>query len=368
MDLIQFLKRIIKYITSTTVLVVLALLLTGCGTNRFEPHGWSGITLDNNKIFIGSGDGQLIILGAEGGNLIQTHPQNKENLHPIYSAPLLSNNGKTIFYGTYSKNDGGTIYSLQSGTLSPNWTKTFPGSIVGQPVLGNNLLIVSSSDGKLYAMEPETGTPKWVFQSDGKLWSSAALSEENSVFIGSLNKKFYAINLENGAKLWEFETDGAIVGTPLVNDSTVYFGTLNKTIHALDTKTGSEKWSRIGDHWYWAPLSLDNNVLYAGSMGGTVSALNLNTGLPLWEANVNGAILAPMLTLESLIVIATDEGQVTVLRKDSGLQTWDFPAGDSIRAKMANQGSRIYLITTEGEIKSLDAERGTSLWSRQRED
>ena len=144
--MIQFLKsiqkRIIQNITTITVFLLLAVLLMGCGTNRFEPHGWSGMTLDNNKLFIGSGDGQLIILGAEGGNLIQTHPQNKEDLHPIYSAPLLANNGKTIFYGTYSKNDGGTVYSLQSETLAPNWTKTFPGPIVGQPVLGNNLLIV----------------------------------------------------------------------------------------------------------------------------------------------------------------------------------------------------------------------------------
>ena len=199
MDLIQSLNIIVKTlsknITIFVVMFLLSVLLTGCGTDRFEPNGWGGITIDNNKLFIGSGDGQLIILDPKNGALLQSYPQNKENLHAIYSAPLISNNGKTIFYGTYSKKDGGTIYSLQSDTLTPNWTKAIPGSIVAQPIMADNLLLVSSSDGKLYAMEPETGNQKWVFESDGKLWSSAAWSEGNSVFIGSLNKKFYAINI-----------------------------------------------------------------------------------------------------------------------------------------------------------------------------
>ena len=44
------------------------------------------------------------------------------------------------------------------------WTATAPGEIVSPPLVGNDLVIVRTIDGKVIAFNAQTGEQKWVFQ------------------------------------------------------------------------------------------------------------------------------------------------------------------------------------------------------------
>jgi outer membrane protein assembly factor BamB len=44
------------------------------------------------------------------------------------------------------------------------WTATAPGEIVSPPLVGNDLVIVRTIDGKVIAFNAQTGEQKWIFQ------------------------------------------------------------------------------------------------------------------------------------------------------------------------------------------------------------
>ena len=45
--------------------LALVVILAGCGTSRFTPKGWSGIAIDGDDLYVGSGEGRIVLLEAE---------------------------------------------------------------------------------------------------------------------------------------------------------------------------------------------------------------------------------------------------------------------------------------------------------------
>ena len=65
-------------------------------------------------------------------------------------------------------------------------------------------------------------------------------------FIGSASQEIgnlHAVNAETGSEEWRFNTGGAIVSSPTVLDETVFVGNNDHNLYAVDTDTGNQQWA-----------------------------------------------------------------------------------------------------------------------------
>ncbi len=374
-----------------SILVLLLPLIASCGRGRFNAHGWSGLTIDGDVLYVAAGEGRVTALnisrdaGDNRGNperLWTPFPSvGQDSLGAVYGAPVLGAFAKdgvagsnTIFVATYEDpedNDkvNGNLFAIDATTGTQNWAASVPGPVVGSPTLVGNTLVVGTTHGFLYALALEADervlprTAWREFEADGKVWSAATVAND-TLYFATLGHTVYAVDATDGTELWNFEVGGAVVGSPLVMGGTVYVGALDRTLYALDANTGEQKWKFSGDNWFWSSPVSDGRTIYAATLGGTVYALDL-TGREVWSSpsKVSGPVLAAPVILSNTLIVATDKKQVHQLSLSDGREEWSIGIGGKVRADIVSQGERVYIIDTDGVIHALDADRRIELWT-----
>jgi outer membrane protein assembly factor BamB len=107
--------------------------------------------------------------------------------------------------------------SPYSGPSTPKvkWSYTTGGAIDSCPAIGaDGTTYAGSSDGKLYAMNPD-GSLKWSYTNGGEIHSSPAIRADGTIYIGNYDGKLYAINPDGSLK---WATGLEVISTHLESD------------------------------------------------------------------------------------------------------------------------------------------------------
>jgi outer membrane protein assembly factor BamB len=169
---------------------------------------------------------------------------------------------------------------------------------------------VSSQDGRVYALDADSGAQLWVSPVLGDMVQGGVAAEYTQfgadydlILVGTRNSStgnsFYGLNLADGTVAWSFDNGGGanaiglIGGTANVDWATnrVYFASRSRvggsanTVWCLSfTDSGASLvWARqLGD--VDGTLLLDSGRVYVGTNNGLVHALDAATGASLWAA------------------------------------------------------------------------------------
>ncbi len=152
-----------------------------------------------------------------------------------------------------------------------------------EPIVSDKTLLVGSScDGSLRALNTETGEVRWTFYTEGPI-RCAPVAWEGNVFVGSDDGFFYCLDLATGKELWKVRGAPAdrpdyrqlgnarlvsywpVRGGAVLHEGTVYFGagiwpSMGVFIHAVDARTGKPQWSNDKVS-YIKQVRLDHNDL-----------------------------------------------------------------------------------------------------------
>ena len=90
------------------------------------------------------------------------------------------------------------------------WAINLPDSIQSNPLLAGDTLYVTCNDGKLYALNVQTGKRRWLFAAKAAIVASPILSN-NVIYIGSTDKTFYAVEASSGRMKWHVDTPNPIL-------------------------------------------------------------------------------------------------------------------------------------------------------------
>ena len=97
----------------------------------------------------------------------------------------------------------------------------------------------SPDDTNLYAVDAETGTEQWAFETGRHVMSSPTVVD-GTVFVGSNDNNLYAVDTETGTEQWAFQTGDRVMSSPRVVDGTVFVGSEDNNLYAVDAGvTGS---------------------------------------------------------------------------------------------------------------------------------
>lgn len=243
------------------------------------------------------------------------------------------------------ESDGILYVPFQNGGLSAIsledyrelWRFPTEAGIWAQPLLVEEMLILSSIDHFLYAIDRLSGQPIWSIDLGGAV-ASTPLFANDRLYVGSFNKSFFEISLD-GAIVGEYATQNWVWGTPAIDENgIVYVADLSGYVHALDTGGLRERWSvQIAERGIRAgPLVYQERVIVS-SRDGKVYWLDRYDGelINAREIDDRPELLGDMLLLEPsetldideplLLVTSVHDGRLLIAFGVDGRQTWVYP-------------------------------------------
>jgi outer membrane protein assembly factor BamB len=156
--------------------------------------------------------------------------------------------------GDRNKDEGGTLYALNSnGTLQ--WKKeNLDGARVSGPIVGADGTIYATGSGRLHAFD-KNGNKLWESDKDTASSLTPSLSSDGTLYVGTSGGKVYAINSSTGTTKWSYQTGqnpdykgdpkdpqfGVLATIVIGADGIIYVGAMDRVMHALNTD-GSVLW------------------------------------------------------------------------------------------------------------------------------
>jgi eukaryotic-like serine/threonine-protein kinase len=241
------------------------------------------------------------------------------------------------------------------------WEKRMPASSsLGSPLYADDVLYVSSQNGRLYAFDAETGEEHWS-AAVGQLPASVAIAGD-IVFVNDLNNTANAIHRETGETIWSVPIQGSGWGAPLVVDETV-FVVSERGVYAFEALTGSTIWKvESGEHkGFIGSPSYADGILCFGQ-GGNFFALDAATGKELWKHEVETWFYSSAIS-NGTVYAGNDDAQFHAYDLQTGEELWHTESKGAGWSAPVIANQTIYVGNIDQHLYAFDAETGEELWS-----
>ncbi|MBI4812845.1 MAG: PQQ-binding-like beta-propeller repeat protein, partial [Methanobacterium sp.] len=255
------------------------------------------------------------------------------------------------------------------------WNYTTGGSIESQvsPVIGSDgTIYIGSTDGKLYALNPD-GSVKWTYTTGDKACGIAIGSDGTIYVSGGYDNSLHALN-PDGTLKWKYKTRGNILGTPTVGfDGTIYVGSCDSNLYALNPD-GTLKWNYTTENLIYGlgggPAIGSDGTIYVECGGdfGKLYALNPD-GTLQWYYTIGGNLDgSPTISADGAIYVGGTNGAFYALNPDGTLK-WKYSNGGSsyeydtmIHSSSIGPDRTIYFGCNNGYLYALNI-NGTQKWN-----
>lgn len=316
----------------------------------------------NQKLYIGSDDGNLYALNAHNGTLLWKYTTGGA----ILSSPALVNN--TIYVGSMDK----YLYAIDAATGALKWkflTATGIGS--ESPVVSNGTVLITCSgtypDGHIYAVDAVSGTLKWAKNLPGP---STPVASGGKVFLTGIEGHLNAYNITDGSLAWG-RTFPFARGNAAVSGSKLYLnGSVPERLLCVDAATGNTIWSVSCLSGSSGP-TVSNGLVYI-SCGSTIpqysEAFDAANGNLKWKYSPEHSGSSPNPTpyypiaLDTLVYPGLHYGKFYAQNAVTGTVRWEFGSGIFWFANPVAANRVVYAGAFDKNVYALEAATGKLLW------
>ena len=128
------------------------------------------------------------------------------------------------------------VTKTSADRLTLKWAFAFPDAnrARSQPTVAGGSVFVGSHDGRVYALDKETGCIRWTFQASAEVrtgialdgWSADNIDAAPLAYFGDILGNIYAVNARTGEQVWrqrpEEQPNITITGTPALFEGRLY--------------------------------------------------------------------------------------------------------------------------------------------------
>jgi hypothetical protein len=178
---------------------------------------------------------------------------------------------------------------IPSGSFHALWYRPIEAYIPQnvQVITSNGVVYISTSRG-LYALDANTGSVKWRFDTELPLGNSPTV-QDGVVYVGGYDREIHALNAATGAQLWAYSGAQAGYSTnPLVVNGLVIAGNRDGYMYAIGAYGSSQSGQLVWKYKTGGPIELSaaykNGVVYFASNDNFAYALDANTGVLKWKS------------------------------------------------------------------------------------
>jgi outer membrane protein assembly factor BamB len=269
----------------------------------------------------------------------------------------------------------GQVFALEPTTGANRWVSPVSSEVLAPPVALSGVVVVQTIDGKIFGLSSRDGSQLWMQQRTEPSLSlrgtSSPIISRGVALSGFASGKIVAFEIDSGRLLWErtvahpsgsseIERLVDVDSTPLVVGSTLFAASFQGNIVAIDMRTVRTLWSR--DVSTYTGMDADQQNIYLTDESGNVLALDQSTGTSLWRQDKLHARLlnAPTLVAE-YVAVGDVAGYVHWLSKDTGQFAARMRVTDgAIRSRGVAAGSMLFVQSQKGQLAALQIRTGTS--------
>ena len=241
------------------------------------------------------------------------------------------------------------------------------GDVLSKPGIKHNKLIIKTIDGNLYGFNLKTGEKVWVAQHGSP--SLILKASSSPVFVGSLaivgfsDGKLDAIDIDTGIVVWQRSIAYAsgssdverlvdIDADPIIRGDTAYLASYQGYVGALSLQSGQFIWRKPAS--VYKNLSMDANNLYVTDSNDVIWAFDKQNGTVKWKQI---ALKARGLTEPTLmgnrLIVGDRTGYLHVIATQNGALLSRKQLSGAIDIAPAVVGNNIYVMTANGKLNRL---------------
>ncbi|MGL6030044.1 MAG: outer membrane protein assembly factor BamB [Legionella sp.] len=247
------------------------------------------------------------------------------------------------------------------------WQARVSGEILSPPAMSHQKVIAKTIDGKVYSFDAVTGKQLWSTDHGSPSLvlkaSSSPIIVGDLVLIGFSDGKLDALELQTGRVVWQrsiaYGTGASDVerlvdidADPIVKDNVAYLASYQGYIGALSLADGQFIWRKSGS--VYKNMVLKSNTLYLTDSNDVVWSINSRTGQVNWKQTALKArgLTEPVLVGEDIVV-----GDKTGYLHFMGAQTGELLARSQLSGAVSISpnvsGRNLYVLTDNGMLNEL---------------
>ena len=207
--------------------------------------------------------------------------------------------------------------------------------ISGGVVAGINKIFLGSENGKVFALDAETGKLDWQANIKGEVLSTPAI-ESGVLVVNTSSGVMKAFNASNGEELWKIDQDTPAltlrgISSPSISSGGVFIGTPDGNLSVYILENGQQGWSAVvgepsGSTEFERVIDVDSSPvvfgdkIYSISSRGNLVAVELRTGQIAWKRKYSS--YTDLLVTASTIYLTDIKGHIFAVDRLSGTEKW----------------------------------------------
>ena len=311
--------------------------------------------IKGNTVYVADASGVVQAVDTASGRAIWSQKLNSG----VISGPTVANG--YVVVGT----DASKIVTLKQDTGTEVWQAGLTGDTLAKPVITQNKVIAKTIDGNLYAFDLNKGNRLWISEHGApslilKASSSPVVVDGKMVLVGYSDGKMDAVDLQTGQVLWQrsiaFATGSSDVerlvdidADPIVQGNTVLLASYQGYIGALALSDGQFIWRK--------PASTYKNIIvrggsvYMSDSNDVLWSINKQTGQVNWKQDkLKSRGLTEPSFIDGNLVVGDKTGMLHVLSAKNGEFISRAQLGGAITISPGVSGNSVYVLTANGKL------------------
>jgi outer membrane protein assembly factor BamB len=274
-------------------------------------------------------------------------------------------------------------------------------SAIGKTLLAvDGVLYFSSLDGRLYALDIETGkkighkkiivdatqayqdsnlilalrygdetlfkynlkTAKYEWKIDAGDIASEPLVLDGNIIVTALYNHIDLYDLKNGVKIWQTKTPDQIRSSPSLKNDKIVFGCDDGFVYAVEKLTGAIAWKFKTGAGVQATPVIGDTIVYIGSLDKIFYAISLNSGKLLWSFPTEGQLFEAAALDDEFIIFGSTDSKLYCLDRLTGKEIWMYEAKSVISTSPLICQDKIFFGSLDNFYYALDLKSGKELW------
>lgn len=371
------------------ILLILAVVLTACGGTA--GGSWAGVSANRSgeTIFVAY-DRSVVALDAASGAAKWEYPDEDSRDAQFFAQPVADNG--SVYVGDYD----GRLHAIDAETGSGQWlyepardTLIGPLSadakdrVISGVALSPDLAFFGLGSRNVVAVARADASEVWTFETDHGVWGTplyldgeTSPSGEPLLLVSSLDHNLYALNPETGGEIWSVNLGGAAPGDMLYDAERqrVYIGTFGKGVAAVDLENAAIVARFETEDWVWSSPALDGDRLYVGDLGGNLYSVQIDDDslTQTWKVNLTtDAVRGTPLVVENLVIVGAEDGHIYAVNRESGASVWERNVEGKVLTELVgvpnDEDTATHVVAgtdnRENLIVALNVTNGEGAWS-----
>lgn len=280
--------------------------------------------------------------------------------------------GVDIIYGHASKN---SLFALNAENGQIIWSKEFDVFLKGGPTVDRDVVIITDSEGRLYALSALDGDEVWnrigSLEDTSIAGASFPAINGNDVILSGGDGEFLALSRDQGIFQWgenlsPIELRTALDGIPDIKAHPVHDGgfvfviTHSGMMFAFNAATGRMVWEQAiqGIEMPW----VSGRSIYITTIDGRMVALRRNDGAVRWVTKLPGAYdpnlsvnedayrYTSAVVVSGKVVLASDQGSLFILDAETGRLEDKLSTKGAVTTAPIVANNTVYVINASGNL------------------